>query len=85
MLVGEAAALMLQSFPEADSLLLVEEVSDGGIRTSVVVDAPDGTWPPEGIELTWPWMIISGLADEARCTLEEGRPAIVAITKGPAP
>lgn len=62
--VDEACAQLLRSAPRSTEFTMVVELGVDGVE--VVIGVPDhgGDWPPEGLERSLAWQVLSRLADE---------------------
>ena len=63
--VDEAVAFLLTTQLKARRLDVRLESTDGELRATVGTDSPIELWPPDDYRSTLPWLIISGLADDA--------------------
>jgi serine/threonine-protein kinase RsbW len=83
MAVDEACALLLR-LSSGDVLWLRLQPSGDSLIAEVGRDAAVSDWPPAGVEESWPWRVIAGLADEARCEVsDDGGPSIVIVKRVP--
>jgi serine/threonine-protein kinase RsbW len=75
--IDEAAALLLNLHGPATSLR-AELTADGqALTVELSTDVPASSdWPPPGIEEAWPWRVITGLCDQARCDVSATGPAV---------
>ncbi|MGH2725848.1 MAG: ATP-binding protein [Actinomycetota bacterium] len=67
--VDEAGAHLLSVAAPAKSLTLHISLTDeGGVEVIASTDAEvaEAAWPPEGVERTLAWQVLSALADETR-------------------
>ena len=83
MLVDEASAQLLQ-LPSRNLTLRVTP----GERVVILVltdAAPNGAWPPGDLEESLAWKVLSGLADEVRFEVTEGRPVVRIEMDAPSP
>ncbi len=67
--VDEAGAQLLSfAAPSASLTLQITLTDDGGVEmvASTDADVDEGEWPPNGVERTIAWQVLSALADEAR-------------------
>ena len=77
--VDEAGAHLLSVAAPATSLTLRISLTDeGAVEVIASTDAvvADSAWPPEGIERTLAWQILSALADETRFERAGSGPAL---------
>ncbi len=75
--VDEACAQLLAVGGFAATLsMLVRDLQGGGLEIIASIDAEEALWPPEGVERTLTWQVLSALADEARFEHSDGRPSL---------
>ena len=77
LVVDEAAALLLDVHAPAHAFTLVIATRPASFDALLSTDAQAADWPPPGVEESWAWRVVSGLADEARFDFsEKGEPGI---------
>jgi serine/threonine-protein kinase RsbW len=64
MAVGEASSQLLDVSPPGGTLLVEADPVNGGLRVDVAIDAGDFLWPPEEIESTLTWRVLSTVATD---------------------
>ena len=68
--------------PSSRLRMRVREGSDE-VEIDVGVDAPARSWPPEGLQRTLAWQILSALADEASFGTDGAQPTISLLKRVP--
>lgn len=74
--VDEACARLLALRGEAKSIRLDLRSLTERFEVVVAVDAPTPSWPPQGLEETLEWRVLSALAESVMFELWKGAPAI---------
>ncbi|MGH2589571.1 MAG: ATP-binding protein [Actinomycetota bacterium] len=74
--VDEACARLLALRGEAKSIRLDLRSLTDRFEVVVAVDAPTPSWPPQVLEETLAWRVLSALAESVRFELWNGAPAI---------
>jgi serine/threonine-protein kinase RsbW len=75
--IDEAAALLLNLHGPATSLRAELTADREGLSVELSSDVSvSSEWPPPGIEEAWPWRVITGLCDQARCDVSATGPAV---------
>lgn len=64
MAVGEASSQLLEVAPPGAILLVEADPVSGGLKVDVAVDADDFLWPPEDIESSLTWRVLSTVATD---------------------
>ena len=64
MAVGEATSQLLEVAPQGAILLVEADPVSGGLKVDVAVDADDFLWPPEDIESSLTWRVLSTVATD---------------------
>lgn len=73
--VDEAAAQLLET--EASSLTMRVQAADDGVSVVVCADAGESVaWPPEAVEESLAWRVLSGIADEVRFERTDDGPTV---------
>jgi serine/threonine-protein kinase RsbW len=76
--ISEACATLLSLPARASIMVLRLAADDGRVAALVCTDADPGEpgWPPQQVESTLAWQVLSGLSDEAVFELSDDGPAV---------
>jgi serine/threonine-protein kinase RsbW len=72
MAVGEASSQLLDSAPEGNMLRLESDPVPEGLRVHLAVDATGFLWPPDDVDSTLTWRVLSTLATDIDFGRSEG-------------
>ena len=73
--VDEAATLLLRTTDDPVRLLLRLDPVGDALTVELSTDGRALVWPPDGVLDTWPWLVITGLVDEADL-VDTGSPTV---------
>ena len=64
MAVGEASSQLLEVGPPGGTLMVEADPVNGGLRVDIAINAADFLWPPEEIESSLTWRVLSTVATD---------------------
>lgn len=82
--IDEACAYLLDLGGSAASLTMRVVTTEEGIEATLVLDGDrNAIWPPDRLDHSLAWQVLSGLSDEVRFERSDGMPSIRVLKRGP--
>lgn len=82
--IDEACAYLLDLGATAGSITMRVVTTEEGIEATVTIDGDGGSvWPPDRLDHSLAWQVLSGLSDEVRFERSGGMPSIRVVKRGP--
>jgi serine/threonine-protein kinase RsbW len=80
--VDEASAQLISAAPDAATLTMIAEAEGSRAEIQLCTSGEVETWPPEGLERTLAWQVLTGLADEVSFGRTPQGPTVVIRKRG---